>query len=58
MSFEELLALDTADQVEQILGIRLKWYQKKIIKWWCSMKKSNPHLEPSTLFESIRKGRW
>lgn len=58
MSFEEFLALDTTEQVEQMFGIRLKWHQKMIVNWWCSMKRSNPHLEPATLFESIRKGRW
>lgn len=57
-SFEELLALDTAEQIEALTGIRLKWYQKLYIKWWMSMKKSNPHLAPTALFESILKGRW
>lgn len=58
LSFEELLTLDTAEQFEFVTGIRLKWHQKLLIKWWTSMKKSTPHLAPATLLESLRKGRW
>lgn len=57
-SFEELLALDTVEQIETLTGVRFKWYEKLYIKWWLSMKRSNPYLSPTTLLESILKGRW
>lgn len=57
MSFEEFLKLDTIEQIEALFNIKLRWYQKSYIKQWLSMKRSNPHLEPAILFESIHKGR-
>lgn len=39
MSFEEFLALDTAEQIEQVFGIKLKWHQKLLVKWWAPMKR-------------------
>ena len=58
----EFLALSEDEQFEYLTGIKLNWFQKLKIKfltkWWSYMKKSNPHLEPHVLWESIYKGRF
>lgn len=56
--FEEFLKLNTVQQVEQMLGVKLHWYQKLHIKYWIDMCKQNKYLTPSQLYESMRKGRY
>jgi len=57
VSFKEFLNMDAIEQIEAVTGVKLRFYQRFLIRWWTTMKKINSHLNVATLFESIKKGR-
>ena len=61
MTYDEFLSLPQDKLIELCYGCKLRWYQRLYIKnmarWWCRMRDSSS-LPPSTLMESILKGRF
>ena len=52
------LAAPIEDQVEQLLGCKLLWYQVVLLRYFDSMKRYNPHLRAIDLWESMYKQRF
>lgn len=61
-NFAKFLELPEDERLQELLGIKLRWYQRIYIrylnKWWSAMRRSNPKMKAIYLLESIRKGRF
>ncbi len=61
MKKKSYLEMSTVEWMEWAYGIKLHWWQRLELRLslrWESMKKSNSHLHPHVLYESIIKGRF
>ena len=60
--FAKFLALSSDDRLKYLLSGKLSWWRrmriKRLNRWWTSMRKANPDIEPYILWESIAKGRF
>lgn len=57
-NFARFLAMSIEDQVELLFGRKLLRYQIVLLRYFDSMKRSNPHLRAIDLWESMYKQRF
>lgn len=57
-NFARFLAMSIEDQVELLFGRKLLRYQVVLLRYFASMKRSNPHIRAIDLWESMYKQRF
>lgn len=57
-NFARFLEMPIEDQVELLFGCKLLRYRVILLRYFASMKCSNPHLRAITLWESMYKQRF